>query len=278
MDQAYFYNYFISPPTPEIKVNNIYDNNFLVLSDQIPTVNFSVINISKLSLVLEKLSFLEFASIQNNETNNSSNFESSQLVINTNILPNQEKTLEVNLEKFNINLSPGIYRLNFSNEKDIQYQIFIFLNHYDIFSKFSENQLFVWLPNYNAAKNNEISTIKIFDELFQPLYDANLDNKGIALIYPFLYGRQKSNFWIEFGNSGEENYSLIFYGGNSIGVNQVNEPGIQSIEPEFENFFISDQTVYNPNDFCIFMQSFALILRQVILFPRLMNLKFSEEY
>ena len=57
LDQAYFYNYFISPPTPEIRVNNIVDNNFLVLSDQIPTVNFSVINISKLSLVLEKLSF-----------------------------------------------------------------------------------------------------------------------------------------------------------------------------------------------------------------------------
>ncbi len=248
LDQAYFYEFFVSPPEPEVKVNNVFDNHFLVLSDQLPTVNFSVINISELSLVLERISFSEFASIQNNETISDSNFESSQLNINTNILPNQEKTLDIDLKKFKISLAPGIYRLNFSSNKNIQYQIFIFLNHYNIFSKFSENQLFIWLPNYNAAKIGESASINVFDESFQPLYEANLDNKGIAVINPFLYGRQGSNFWIEFGSPGDANYSLIFYGDNSSENTQTNGLGLQSTLPEFGKFFISDQTVYKPNE------------------------------
>ena len=83
------------------------------------------------------------------------------------------------------------------------------------------------MPNYNAAKNNEISTIKIFDETFQQLYDANLDEKGVALIYPFLYGRQKSNFWIEFGNSGDLRIIRLFF------TETIQSESIRRMDKEF---------------------------------------------
>jgi hypothetical protein len=248
LDQAYFFEYFISPPDPEVKINDIIENNLLFLSDQNPLVNYSVMNISSLSMVLERLSFSDFSTIQNKESIIDSNIESRQLRINTNILQNQEKALEIDLEEFKINLTPGIYRLTFSSDNNYQFQLFIFLNHYGINSKSSENQLLIWIPNYDDTRISENSKVKVFNETFQLLYETELDERGTAVIDPFLYGRQKLNFWVEFGSPGDKNYSLAFFKDNIDGKETNSDSGSLSQEPDYENFFISDQSVYHPKE------------------------------
>ena len=167
---------------------------------------------------------------------------------NTNALPNRKKTIEIELEQINSQLSSGIYSLEIESNTEYKSQFFIIIQQTKLFSKISENQLLIWTPYSSSKSPLDDQLLTIYDDLFEVIIATNTDSVGVKIIEPFLYGRENSNYWIEYGKPGDQFYSLLYSGwqanGDEIGIDQ----DASIFASDIESFFISDQNIYQPGD------------------------------